>query len=101
MRHLITSMTDTIATILGKRSIGNEVTNPTPRWLFALAFARCLPRWLTGIAPVGSQVVNVRHLQPAVVLGGAAAVRRHYGLSTLRPRGRRMEPRSGASLDRS
>ncbi len=101
MRHLITSMTDTIATILGKRSIGNEVTNPVSRWFPALSFARCLPTWLTGIAPAGSQVVNVRHMQPAVVLGGAAAVRRHYRLSTLRPRGRRMEPCSGASLHRS
>ena len=101
MRRLITSITDTIATTLGKRSGGNEVTNLVADRLPALGFARCLLTWLTGIAPVGRQVDHLRHMQPAVVLSGAARAPRHYRLGALRPRRRRMEPRSGASLDRS
>ena len=101
MRRLISSITDTITTALGIRRSGNDVTDLVTLRLPAPRFARTLLTWLTGGVPVGSQVVALRHMQPAVGARGAARVRRHYCLRALCPRRRRMEPGSGASLKRT
>ncbi|MHC4178093.1 MAG: hypothetical protein ACYSWU_11340 [Planctomycetota bacterium] len=101
MRRLIASIIDTITTPLGKRSSGNDVIHLATLRLPAPRFARTLLTWLTGGVPVGAQVVDVGHMRPAVAAHRAARIRRHYCLRTLRPRGRRMEPGSGASLDGS
>ena len=100
MRRLIALIADTITTALAKCRRGKDVIIlATPR-LPAPRFARTLLTWLTGGMPVGSQVVDMRHVQPAVVVGGAARLRRHFCLRMLRPRWRRIEPRSGASLNK-
>jgi hypothetical protein len=101
MRRLIASIADTITTACGKASSGNDVIRLAALRLPALRFARCLLTWLTGGVPVGTQVVVVRHRQPAVAAPGGARVLRHYSLRTLCPRRRRMEPGCGASLNQS
>ena len=98
MSRLMNSIADTITAALGNCRSGKAVVILAALRLTALRFARCLLTWLTGGVPVGSQVVVAGHLQPAVAVGGAAHVRRHYLLRTLRPCRRRLEPGCGASL---
>jgi hypothetical protein len=98
MSRLIHSIADTITATLGNCRSGKAVVILATLRLTALRFARCLLTWLTDGVPVGSQVVDAGHMQPVVAVGGAARVRRHYLLHTLRPCRRRMEPGCGASL---
>jgi hypothetical protein len=106
MSRLMNSIADTITATLGNCRSGKAVVILATLRLTALRFARCLLAWLTewhwrdasGTVPVGSQVVVAGHMQPAVAVGGAAHVRRHYLLRTLRPCRRRLEPGCGASL---
>ena len=106
MSRLINSIADTITATLGNCRRGKAVVILATLRLTALRFARCLLTWLTGrhwrhasgTVPVGSQVVVVGQMQPAVAVGGAAHVQRHYLPRTLRPCRRRMEPGCGASL---
>jgi hypothetical protein len=102
MRRLIATVTETITTVFGTRPNGNDVIDlATPR-LRALTVARTLLVRLTGRVPAGWQVADMRHMQPAVAVGGAARLLKHYCLSTLRsrPSRRRVEPGAGASLRR-
>jgi hypothetical protein len=99
MGRLIASIADTITTALGKCRGGNDVIHLAMPRVPGLGCARCLLTWLTGGAPVGSQVVVVGHMQPAVAAQGSARVLRRCSLGTLRPHRRWMEPGYGALLN--
>jgi hypothetical protein len=106
MGRLTNSIADTITAILGNCRSGKAVVLLATLRLTGLSFARCLLSWLTErhwrqvgvLVPVESQVVGVDHMRPAGAADGAAHMRRHYLLRTLRLRRRRMEPGCGASL---
>ena len=100
MRHFINPIADTITTVLGTCPGGNIVTDLVTRGVRTLSHARSLLARLTGRMPASLQVVDIRHMQPAVGVAGAARVLKHYRLSTLRPQPTWRPPRRGASLKR-
>ena len=96
MRHLITSITETIKTAVDVRRNGIVVADLVTRVMRAGTVVRSLLLRLTGQMPARMQVVQMGHRLPADV-GGPHALR-HYCLSTLRlrPSWRGVKPGSGA-----
>ena len=97
MRQFITSITETITTVLDVRRNGIVVADLVTRGLRAGTIVRSLLLRLTGQMPARLQVVHMCHEQPADA--GGLGVFRHYCLSTLRSRQswRGVKPGSGAS----